>query len=198
MFHKSQISETVKFSNKIPELNQDIIEFKQCLPEYLIHLTSYDNYNVILQQGMIKPTQMPAGVYCIEANNFFGKWNQLKIHNDTTTAQKELIKYLNKKSDEIVVLKIPMAKLQKTRDVKIRSQNFLFQREIDPKRDPILMNHLINGINIGFANSYTQQGHAIEYIIPEAVPISIIEFAGKIKLNSNYNDIIERLKLMLL
>ena len=193
LFSKPQI-----LDYKIPKLNSDILEFNRCIPEYLIHLTSSNNYNRILQQGLIKPTQTPMGIYCIEANNFLSKWNQLRINNNSTTVQNELIKYISRNSDGIVVLKIPTAKLKKASDIKIRSQNFIYQREIDPRKDPILMNHLIDGTNIGFANSYIQQGHAIEYIIPEEVPFSSVEFVGKIKTNSNYNDTIEQLKQLLL
>ncbi len=195
---KTQLSKQTGILNfkSISELKTDTIMVRTPVPEYLYHLTSPINYDNMLKQGFIRTSQTPKGIYCIEVNNFLNEWTKLKINNGSRTIQDELIKYLQKNSDEIVVLQIPTANLRNSSNIKIRSQNLLYQREIDPRNNPTLMKHLLEGDNVSLADSYISKGDAIEYIIPDAVPVGEVKLVGKFNLRSNnineiFSDILQ-------
>ena len=94
------------------------------IPRFIYHLTTKENYESMLSDQFIKrssDTSYGKGVFAIELENFCKRW--IKPF-DNYTLGKELIKRISKGNDNIVILKIPTAKL-KQEMLRIRSQNIM-------------------------------------------------------------------------
>lgn len=100
---------------------------KHKVPRFIYHLTTKKNYESILKDGYIKPSSdafLGKGVFSAELTNLFKRWQNHKAWG-FVSLQDQLIKQVAKGQDEIVILKIPTAKLNPDL-LKIRSQHTLF------------------------------------------------------------------------
>ena len=100
---------------------------KHKVPRYIYHLTSKQNYEAMVKSGVIRTSEnemIGRGVFAIELTNFFKRWRQ-NLSFKNTSLQQLLIKQASKRQDDIVILRIPTAVLDKDKLV-IRSQNRLF------------------------------------------------------------------------
>lgn len=100
---------------------------KHKIPRYLYHMTNEANYNSILSDGVIKTSKddmFGSGIFTTELTNLFKRWRSDKAWGDLSL-QEELIKYVSKGSNNIVILRIP-TKILNPDLLKIRSQNKLF------------------------------------------------------------------------
>ena len=100
---------------------------KHKIPRFIYHMTNKSNYESMLCDGIIKTSQdefIGNGVFATELTNLFKRWRKSKSWG-SVSLQEELIGQVSKGKDEIVILKIPTAKLD-TDKLVVRSQNKLF------------------------------------------------------------------------
>lgn len=98
---------------------------KHKIPRYIYHMTCKSNYKSMLCDGFIKTSNdnlWPKGIYTTELTNFFKHWRKNKLN---CSLQEELLDKVAKGNEDIVILKIPTAKLDSEKLV-VRSQNKLF------------------------------------------------------------------------
>lgn len=89
---------------------------KHKIPRYLYHMTSFENYQKILESGSLKCSteHMPQGVYTLELDSF-GKYWSKDLRND-------LCGKMLDDSKKIVMLKIPTKNLEQSK-LRIRTQD---------------------------------------------------------------------------
>ena len=89
---------------------------KHKIPRYLYHMTSFENYQKILESGSLKcsTNRMPQGVYTLELDSF-GKYWSKDFRND-------LCGKMLDDSKKIVMLKIPTKNLEQSK-LRIRTQD---------------------------------------------------------------------------
>lgn len=100
---------------------------KHKIPRFIYHMTSKKNYDSMLKDGVIKTTQdvlINDGVFATELTNLFKRWRKSRDWGGNSL-QEKLIQQVAKGHDEIVILKIPTAKLNQDK-LRVRSQNSLF------------------------------------------------------------------------
>ena len=100
---------------------------KHKIPRFIYHMTNKRNYESMLCDGIIKTSPdelLGNGVFATELTNLFKRWRKCKSWG-SVSLQERLIEQVAKGNDEIVILKIPTAKLDSDKLV-IRSQNRLF------------------------------------------------------------------------
>ena len=90
---------------------------KHKIPRYLYHMTSPENYQKMLESGVLKPMgyRLPNGVYMLELDSF-GKYWSKSLRN----ALCDQI-FCTGSSKQIVMLKIPTKNLDSTK-LRIRTQ----------------------------------------------------------------------------
>ena len=88
---------------------------KHKIPRYLYHMTSFENYQKILESGSLKCStrHMPQGVYTLELDSFGKYWSKY-LRND-------LCGKMLDDSKKIVMLKIPTKNLEQSK-LRIRTQ----------------------------------------------------------------------------
>ena len=100
---------------------------KHKIPRFIYHMTTKSNYESILKDGMIKTSSeglIGNGIFTTELTNFFKHWRKNSSWGNSSL-QEQLLLHVSKGEDEIIILKIPTAKLSPDKLV-IRSQNKLF------------------------------------------------------------------------
>lgn len=100
---------------------------KHKVPRFIYHMTTKKNYESMLKDGFIKTSPdatLGRGVFATELTNLFKRWRLNKSWGNNSL-QERLISQIAKGSDDIVMLKIPTAKLNQDL-LRIRSQNILF------------------------------------------------------------------------
>ena len=83
------------------------------IPRYVYHLTNKKNYEAILNYGYIVPHMFDYtgyGIFMIELTNFFKRWSN-DIFNTAQPLGISLLKKVANKQNNVVILKIPTAKL---------------------------------------------------------------------------------------
>lgn len=97
------------------------------IPRYIYHLTSKENYEKMLQNGVLQTTSdgwfKQKGIFAVELENLFKRWGNNELWEECPL-QLSLLEHAAKDSDKIVILKIPTAKLEQE-NLYIRSQNQL-------------------------------------------------------------------------
>lgn len=90
---------------------------KHKIPRYLYHMTSPENYQKMLESGVLKPMgcRLPDGVYMLELDSF-GKYWSKSLRNDLCDQI-----FRSGDSKQIVMLKIPTKNLDSTK-LRIRTQ----------------------------------------------------------------------------
>ena len=90
---------------------------KHKIPRYLYHMTSPENYQKMLESGVLKPMgcRLPDGVYMLELDSF-GKYWSKSLRNDLCDQI-----FRSGDSKQIVMLKIPTKNLNSTK-LRIRTQ----------------------------------------------------------------------------
>lgn len=100
---------------------------KHKIPRFTYHMTNKKNYESMLKDGFIKPSEdglFGKGVFMTELTNLFKRWKINRAWGQESL-QEKLLFQIAKGEDEIVMLKIPTEKLNHNK-LKIRSQNNLF------------------------------------------------------------------------
>lgn len=100
---------------------------KHKIPRFIYHMTNKKNYEAMLADGVIKPSYdalIGKGVFATELTNLFKRWKNSSSWG-FESLQEQLIRQVARGTDEIVMLKIPTAKLD-TNKLVVRSQNRLF------------------------------------------------------------------------
>lgn len=89
---------------------------KHKIPRYLYHMTSFENYQKIVESGFLKCSteHMPQGIYTLELDSF-GKYWSKDLRND-------LCGKMLDDSNKIVMLKIPTKNLEQSK-LRIRTQD---------------------------------------------------------------------------
>jgi len=108
--------------------NTNVHYGKHKIPRYTYHMTSKKNYESMVKDGFIKPSNsglLGKGVFMTELTNFFKRWRNNKAWREKSL-QEKLLSQVAKDENEIVMLKIPTDKLKHNK-LKIRSQNILFK-----------------------------------------------------------------------
>ncbi len=183
---------------------------KHKIPRYIYHLTTQKNYNSMLKDGFLKPSEdtfCRDGVFFFELINFFKRW---KSHSDWggTNLQMDLINQVKKHfSDGLVLLKIPTENLNHEK-LKIRSQNRLFSwfyknecavdkiKNSETNRANKFLrvkkllysttteqcaNHICEGSSAQDSSLFKKRKEAIEYIYQDNIPIDKVEKLGEIE-----------------
>ena len=116
----------------VPNLEKDTVQLsktvgKHKIPRFIYHMTNKKNYESMIKDGIIRTSRdglLGKGVFTTELTNFFKCWRKCKSWGDTSL-QEKLLGQVAKGSDEIVIIRIPTAKLDPNKLI-IRSQNKLF------------------------------------------------------------------------
>lgn len=175
--------------NQIQQYNTNFAR-SQKVPRYIYHLTSKANYDSILQDGFIKPTQnkffVKNGVYALELANFFKRW---KINKDwgyddlQYLLLRHIVKWMQfvqQDTNELVILKIPTSELDLSK-LKIRCLNKLFKHEDEFETlAPGLQSHLRGETPVSKAPLYKRRKNAIEYIYDGSIPVEKAKRIGNI------------------
>lgn len=177
------------------ELTPQNIEFSsKKIPRNIYHLTSYDNYQSMLNEGFIRKEGVPRlyidqGIYALELSNFFKFWGKNKDwgYDDLQDMiLRHVLKWVNTvdpKNKELVILKIPTSKLDPQK-LFIRSLNKLFSfmdnHNYATEASDELKEHLLGKTPAKKAPLYKMRKEAIEYIYNENIPINDVERIGNI------------------
>lgn len=166
---------------------------KPDIPRFLYHVTSKENYNSILKNGMIKtsydccPVSDLNGVFMFDMKNFSKRWANTWI--DIAKYHVNLGKALMtknimgsaefSKSKEIVLLKIPTKKMDINK-LKIRPQD---RGMLDASNIGLL-----NGDSAIYQSIYTRRKNPIEYIYEENIDVSKIQKIGETTLKYDSHE----------
>lgn len=123
---------------------------KHKIPRFIYHMTNKCNYESMLHDGVIKTSLdglVGKGVFSTELTNLFKRWRKSNCW-EGESLQKRLIEQVAKGKDEIVILKIPTAKLDSDKLI-IRSQNKLFNWSLSDKGEEAFdqLSNAIAGLN---------------------------------------------------
>ncbi|MDR1327584.1 MAG: hypothetical protein LBJ74_04180 [Heliobacteriaceae bacterium] len=161
------------------------------IPRFLYHLTNKGNYQSILKDGVMKALPddfFGNGVFMTELPNLFKRWST-KANWFGANLKEKLLEQAAKGSNEIVILKIPTSKLNKTK-LKIRSQDKCFDwlrsdaekcksaeefRSLFPE-----YKHIFEGDKALLAKLYKQRKESLEYIYPSDILISNVKKIGEV------------------
>ena len=170
------------------------------IPRYVYHFTNEKAYDSILKDGFIKTSDYDlytdkAGIFMVDLWNFFKFWGKNKAWNedDSETLRKSLLriaaKWINtidKKSGNLVILRIPTSRLQ-PEEFAVRSQNTFFKyhlgkpkvafHSIPPKEQDNIAGRTI--ANSGFGKKLRKH-EASEYIYFDNIPINDVQLVGEI------------------
>lgn len=164
------------------------------VPRNIYHLTSNANYKSMLADGFISKSGNPnyyieKGVYALELPNFFKFWGQNKDwgYDDLQrTILRHIVKWINtgdSAKSELVILKIPTAKLDKEK-LAVRSLNRLFNfveaNKGLNKASEELQSHLTGNTPAEKAPLFKMRKEAIEYIYKDDIPMEDVEQVGNI------------------
>lgn len=114
---------------------------KHKVPRFIYHMTNKTNYESMLRDGFIKTSPdvtLGRGVFATELTNLFKRWRLNKSWGNDSL-QEKLLSQIAKGSDDIVILKIPTAKLNQDL-LRIRSQNTLFKFSSSEETQRIIEN----------------------------------------------------------
>ena len=103
---------------------------KHKIPRFIYHMTNKGNYESIVQDGVIKTTLdglLGKGVFTTELTNLFKRWRSSNSWQNVSL-QEKLIEQVAKGQDEIVILKIPTAKLDSNKLI-IRKNTSFYSNE---------------------------------------------------------------------
>lgn len=179
---------------------------KHKIPRYIYHITTQQNYRLIIYDGALKTSEDPLfreGVFAIDLINFFKRWKQSKDWNNSLL-QADLIEQVRRFRDGLVILRIPTRNLD-TDKLRVRSQNKLFswiyshENDIEKiknsdRGNPIVRlwnllyqttsektaNHLTHGSPAKQSSLFARRKEAIEYIYPEDISTDRLEKIGEI------------------
>ena len=146
---------------------------KHKIKRYLYHFTSEENYQKILESGVLKTSKDGCyrsldGVFMVDIENFLKRWGRSKDWR-YSDLRAELFYHAAKDSNKIVVLRIPTKNLNQ-RILRIRSQNRLMKSRGKE------VNSLCHASK---RNLYDQRKEAVEYIYQDSIPINGIEKIGE-------------------
>ena len=98
------------------------------LPRFIYHLTSKANYDAIVSTGYIRPANdtlfKGQGIFAVDLANLFKRWGRNPAW-DNDSLREQLLNRVAKETDDIVILRIPTAKLDKEA-IRLRNQNKFF------------------------------------------------------------------------
>ncbi len=163
---------------------------KHKIKRFLYHITSQDNYEKIMESGILKTYKDSSfrklnGIFMFDLQNFTKRWCNPQKWGDLDLAVSLFAKFANC-DDEIVKLacfRIPTEKLDHSL-LKIRSQNRLFKIFSDNHKF-FKSEHTMYGSNASQSSLYKKRKEAIEYIYQDNLPVSDIQFVGKFDFNVN-------------
>ena len=121
---------------------------KHRAPRFVYHLTNKSHYNQIMKSGELRPSKdMFCGeaVFMADLINYFKRWKTKPTGFDESLQQR-LINQVKKGQDDLVVLRIPTAKLDSDK-LFLRGQNICFdwvdknEKKIDYLSDEVLANY---------------------------------------------------------
>ncbi|MBR3890181.1 hypothetical protein IKJ53_06665 [bacterium] len=182
------------------------------IPKYIYHFTNNKNYKSMQKDGFIRINDNDkyldcGGIFAVELQNFFKNWGFNKVWDNgnldeslrtsllrqTTT----WVKSREKTRNELIILKIPTDKLDKSK-LKIRSKQKFFEifysEKLFNKANDSLKGHLRGHTSAEDAKLYKNKKDAIEYIYQKDIPLNIVEEIGKpvniyeLRCKSNYNQ----------
>ena len=180
---------------------------KHKVPRYMYHLTTEGAYEQMLKDGCIKPAQAmdsASGTFLFDLKNFTRFWRKTKnvAEQPRTTLLNEVAGKLGyEATGNIVMLKIPTSMLN-ARKLRIRRQKLVRcghgkqQQEMqDVLNDPHRISnglenlkYMFQGENVANVPLYNQRKEAIEFITPDAIPMSNVSLVGKAKVDTKITD----------
>ena len=166
-------------------------------PRYIYHFTNQKSYQSILNDGFIKASPNDdylkgKGIFAVALQDFFKHWGLNKdwadCKYDSETLRTSLLRkaiywmYPVDNENELVILKIPTDKLDKTK-LKIRSQNrffkFMKSEQVINCAPCALREHLEGETLANESRRFNNRGEALEYIYQENIPINYVEQVGQ-------------------
>jgi len=167
---------------------------KHKLPRYMYHITTKSAYESMLKDGCIKPSQCmdsSSGTFLFDMKNFTRFWRKTPdvVEQPRTT----LLDWVGKTdSEEIVMLKIPTKKLN-AQTMRLRRQKLCrygaggaakaqekfaadehrFSHALEEMR------YAMQGEDVSKLPLYNQRKEAVEYIVPEEIPIENVTLLGQ-------------------
>lgn len=153
--------------------------------KYLYHLTNAENYKKIQESDMLKTTKDGCfgkldGNFMIELKNFLKNWRCNREWASHGNLGYLLLKQASKGKSDLVMLRIHASKLDHY-SLKIRSQNVLFNKN---RHSSATKQHCFEGEEVCFNKDFTKNGHALEYVYEDNIPLQSVEVVGTVNCNN--------------
>lgn len=171
--------------------------FRKNIPDYLYHLTTKENYQNILRDGVIKQNQdrilNKHAVFTVEQNNFINEWSKTIVNSQNLRDM--LIEHTSSCGDS-VVLKISTKNLD-LKKLFIRNQNKFFNYKNGkydklPKNPVSFFEFIIDAMHLRYGTpaalkKFFNKNKPYEYIYKDKIDVQEIdniilldEFLGKL------------------
>jgi len=157
----------------VPTLAKDTEQLSQTIgkhkiPRYLYHMTSFENFQKIIESGFINPSSYHKQVYMLELDSFSKYWSSA----DRNNLCNYILEFQKGRNSGLVMLRIPTTNLS---NIKIRPRNRINNKNISFDER---MNAIQGNIDAKCTSLYKQLKSDLEFMYNNEIPINQVELVG--------------------